>query len=69
MLFGVEAKALDQLGSAFGVGGIVAGRRVRGHLHHGLQKLHFFVEVLVNPCIDGGVGGLLVLIHIGHCCS
>ena len=69
VLLGVEAEAFDQLGSAFGVGCVVAGRRVRGHLHHGLQKLHFFVEVLVNPCIDGGVGGLLVLIHIGHCCS
>src|SRR2546427_9400604 len=25
--------------------------------------------MLVDPGVQGGVGGLLVLVHVGHCCS
>ncbi|MNS76702.1 hypothetical protein D3C72_1102570 [compost metagenome] len=62
--FGFVAKVLEQLGRTFGVGRIVAGRRIGGNLHQLLEELHFFVKVLVDPLVQGCVGGC-----VGHAAS
>ena len=62
-LLRLEAEALEQLGGALGVRRVVARGRVGGHLHQGLQKAHFLVEVGVDPGVEFLVGGL------AHGCS
>jgi len=57
VLFRVKAKGGDQLGGALGVRRVVARRRVGGHAHQLLQKGDLFVEMLVDPGVEGGVVG------------
>ena len=65
VFFSVKTKGFNQVCRAFCVGGVVAWGGIGRHLHQCLQKLHLLVKVLVNPCIQRGVGGLAVL---GHSC-
>jgi hypothetical protein len=57
VFFGAKAKVFQQLGSALCMRRVVAGGRVGGHAHQGLQKAHFLVKVLVDPGVQGSVRG------------
>ena len=53
VLLGFETKSLEQFGRAIGMGRVVARRRVGRYLHQLLQETHFFVEMGVDPGIQG----------------
>ena len=58
MFFGHQAHGGQQFGGALRVRRIVARRGVGRHLDQRLQKRHFFIEMRVDPVVEGLVGGL-----------
>ena len=55
--FHLKAQLGQQLGGAFGVGGVVARRGVGGDSHQGLQQLDLLGKVGLDPSIQLRVGG------------
>ncbi|TKW55293.1 hypothetical protein CTA1_1148 [Colletotrichum tanaceti] len=58
---GFEAEFPQQLGGALRVRRVVAGRRVGGHAHQGLEEAHLLVEVSVDPSVEA----LVTVAHFG----